>query len=251
VFYLVPLIFFCIAFVFSMLGMGGSQLYIPILYWMGFDFKTEAIPLGMLLNVVNTGTATITYTIEKMVPWQAALPFAVTMVAFPPLGAWINTQIPVKPLIAFFAVFTASAATLMLSGWKPKQGNISSKKRLFIGLSGGSILGFIAGLIGRGGGSFVVPMLYISGFEAKEAAATSAFVVTFSGISSFISHLAMAARPNWAIWIACVVSVFLGSEIGSHVMAKRLNPKRVRVIFGIVLWAVALFLLVNDVLLKK
>jgi len=36
--YLVPPIFFAIAFVFSMLGMGGSQLYIPILYWMGMDF---------------------------------------------------------------------------------------------------------------------------------------------------------------------------------------------------------------------
>jgi hypothetical protein len=37
--YLAPLIFFCIAFVFSMLGMGGSQLYIPILFWLGMDFK--------------------------------------------------------------------------------------------------------------------------------------------------------------------------------------------------------------------
>ena len=38
--YLAPPIFFAIAFVFSMLGMGGSQLYIPILMWMGMDFKT-------------------------------------------------------------------------------------------------------------------------------------------------------------------------------------------------------------------
>jgi len=60
-FYFAPPVFFAIAFVFSMLGMGGSQLYIPILYWMGMDFKTEAIPLGMLLNVVNSASAAITY----------------------------------------------------------------------------------------------------------------------------------------------------------------------------------------------
>ena len=59
--YLAPPIFFVIAFVFSMLGMGGSQLYIPILYWMGLDFKTEAVPLGMLLNVVNSSSAAFTY----------------------------------------------------------------------------------------------------------------------------------------------------------------------------------------------
>ena len=249
-FYLVPLIFFCIAFVFSMLGMGGAQLYIPILYWMGLDFKTEAIPLGMLLNVVNSATAATTYTIKKILDWQAALPFAVAMLILPPVGAWLNAQIPTKPLIAFFAAFTATAATLMLSGWKPKKGEMSSKGRILLGLSGGSILGFIAGLIGRGGGSFVVPLLYIAGLEAKAAAATSAFVVTCSGASSFIAHLAIAAKPNWFIWTSCVVAVFLGSEIGSHVMAEKLKPKGVRTIFGIALWGVALFLFVHDVVLK-
>jgi len=249
-FYLVPLIFFCIGFVFSMLGMGGAQLYIPILYWMGLDFKTEAIPLGMLLNVVNSATAATTYTIKKIVDWRAALPFAVTMLILPPVGALLNAQIPTKPLIAFFAVFTATAATLMLSGWKPQKGDMSSKGRILLGLSGGSILGLVAGLIGRGGGSFVVPLLYMAGLEAKAAAATSAFVVTCSGASSFIAHLAIAAKPNWFIWTGCVIAVFLGSEIGSHVMAEKLKPKGVRTIFGIALWGVALFLFVHDVLLK-
>ena len=111
-------------------------------------------------------------------------------------------------------------------------------------------MGLVAGLIGRGGGSFVVPLLYIAGLEAKAAAATSAFVVTCSGVSSFIAHLAMAAKPNWLVWTGCVIAVFLGSEIGSHVMAQKLKPKGVRTIFGSVLWAVALFLFVHDVLLK-
>ena len=59
--YYAPPIFFLIALVFSMLGMGGSQLYIPLLYWLGMDFKTEAIPLGMLLNLVNSGSAAVIY----------------------------------------------------------------------------------------------------------------------------------------------------------------------------------------------
>lgn len=248
--YTAPLIFFCIAFVFSMLGMGGSQLYIPILYWMGLDFKTEAIPLGMLLNVVNSGTAAVTYTRRKMVAWGLALPFAVAMILLPPVGAWLNFQLPTKPLIAFFAVFTATAATLMLSGWRPKRGEMSARGRVVLGLSAGSVLGLIAGLIGRGGGSFVVPLLYIAGLEAKAAAATSSFVVTCSGISSFAAHLATAARPNWLIWGGCAVAVFLGSQLGSRVMADRLKPKGVRTIFGIVLWGVAILLFVNDVLLK-
>ncbi|MFN2153111.1 MAG: TSUP family transporter, partial [Anaerolineales bacterium] len=75
IFYLTPPIFFVIAFVFSMLGMGGSQLYIPILYWMGLDFKTEAVPLGMLLNVVNSSSAAFTYWRKKLIVWNVAIPF--------------------------------------------------------------------------------------------------------------------------------------------------------------------------------
>ncbi|MDZ7843532.1 MAG: sulfite exporter TauE/SafE family protein [Anaerolineales bacterium] len=248
--YLAPPIFFLIAFVFSMLGLGGSSLYIPILYWMGMDFKTEAIPLGMLLNVVNSSSAAITYGRKKLINWSVTIPFALTMIIFAPLGVWFNVQLPVKPLMIFFALFTASAAILMLSGWKPKRGNLSTRGRLIMGLSGGSILGVLAGLIGRGGGSFVVPLLYIAGLEAKMAAATSAFVVTCSGVSSFISHLATAAQPDWVVWISTVIAVLLGSQLGSRLMSERLKSRAVKLVFGWVLLGVAALIVVQDVILK-
>jgi uncharacterized membrane protein YfcA len=247
--YLVPPLFLVIALVFSMLGMGGSQLYIPILFWMGMDFKTQAVPLGMLLNVVNSGTAAVIYARRKLVNWQVALPFGVAMIALAPVGTWLNIQLPVKPLLAFFALFTASAAFLMLSGWKPRQGAMSVRGRVILGLVAGGVLGMIAGLIGRGGGSFVVPLLYIVGLNAQVAAATSALVVTGSGLSSFISHIATAAQPDWLIWIACALAVFVGSQIGSRVMSARMKPRTIRIVFGVVLLGVAALILVQDVIL--
>jgi uncharacterized membrane protein YfcA len=249
VFYLVPPIFFAIAFVFSMLGMGGSQLYIPILYWIGLDFKTEAIPLGMLLNVVNSSSAALTYTHKKLIAWPVAIPFASAMIAFAPLGVWLNVQLPIKPLLVFFALFTAAAAVLMLSGWKPKRSALSPQGRIALGLTTGSGLGLVAGLIGRGGGSFVVPLLYIAGLEAKLAAATSSFVVTCSGISSFVSHLATAAQPQWGVWIASVVAVLLGSQLGSRLMAKRIKSRAIKQVFGVVLLGVAALIIIKDVIL--
>ncbi|MCD6286588.1 MAG: sulfite exporter TauE/SafE family protein [Anaerolineae bacterium] len=248
--YVAPPIFFVISLVFSMLGMGGSQLYIPILYWLGMDFKTEAIPLGMLLNVVNSSSAAITYGRKRLIAWPVAIPFAVAMIVLAPVGVWLNVQLPVKPLLVFFALFTAAAAALMLSGWKPKQGALSARGRVVLGLSAGSGLGLIAGLIGRGGGSFVVPLLYIAGLEAKLAAATSAFIVTCSGLSSFASHIATAAQPQWGVWIACLVAVLLGSQIGSRLMAGRLKSHAVKQIFGWVLLSVAALILVKDVILS-
>lgn len=245
--YLIPPLFFAIAFIFSMLGMGGSQLYVPILYWMGMDFKTEAIPLGMLLNVVNSSSAAITYGRKQLINWRVALPFGVAMVTLAPLGARLNVELPVEPLLALFAVFTACAALLMLSGWKPQRGELSPRGRIILGLSAGSILGLIAGLIGRGGGSFIVPLLYIAGLDPQAAAATSALVVTGSGLSSFVSHLATAAAPHWGIWSLSVISVLAGSQLGSRFMSTRLNPRRLKTVFGVVLLLVAALIL-KDVL---
>jgi len=248
--YIIPPVFFVIAFVFSMLGMGGSQLYIPVLFWMGMDFKTQAIPLGMLLNVVNSSSAAVTYGREKLIDWKVALPFGIAMVVFAPLGTWVNLSLPTKPVIVIFAIFTGIAAILMLSGWKPKTGDMSSGGKLKLGLIAGVLLGFFAGLIGRGGGSFVVPLLYIAGLAPKIAAASSAMIVTFSGTSSFISHIATAAQPDWPVWVMCVAAVFLGSQAGSRVMARKMQSKSIKYVFGLVLLGVCILLIVKDVILK-
>jgi len=231
-----------------MLGMGGSQLYIPILFWLGMDFKSQAIPLGMLLNVVNSSSAAFTYARRKLIEWRTALPFGIFMIIFAPLGTLVNTNLPTKPVILIFAIFTGTAAILMLSGWKPEKGKLSSKKRIIVGITAGSILGFFAGLIGRGGGSFVVPLLYIAGLAPKIAAATSSVVVTFSGTSSFVSHILFSAKPNWLIWLLCLISVFTGSQIGSRLMAYKLKSKSVKIVFGCVLLMVSAILIIKDVL---
>ena len=79
------------------------------------------------------------------------------------------------------------------------------------------------------------------------AAATSSFVVTCSGTSSFVSHLATAARPRWGVWIACVAAVLTGSQIGSRLMAERMKSRAVKRVFGWVLLGVAALIIIKDV----
>jgi len=130
---LLPGLFFAIAFVFSMLGMGGSQLYIPILFWAGLDFKTQAIPLGMLLNVVNTTSAAVTYARKHMIHWRLGLSFGLTMMAAAPVGTAVHHLLPSRLLILIFALFTATAGILMWIGWQPKRAS-SHRAHLVLGL---------------------------------------------------------------------------------------------------------------------
>ncbi len=246
---IVPPVFFFISLLFSMLGMGGAQLYVPILFWLGLDFKTEAIPLGLLLNLVNTLSAATTYVRKKLVEWELALPFGLAMVFTAPLGAWLNFNLPTEPVILCFALFTAAAAILMLSGWRPKRkATLSRGQQTALWIGAGGLLGTIVGLIGRGGGSFVVPLFVLAGLDPRTAAATSTVIVSASALSAFLSHLAFAARPDWLLWGETILAVLAGSQIGSRLMAERLRPRALKVVFGLVLLGVAALLIVKDIL---
>ena len=56
---------FVVSFVFAMLGLGGGMLYVPIFHWLGFGLKEVVIPLGLLLNGLNTLIALIPYGRKK------------------------------------------------------------------------------------------------------------------------------------------------------------------------------------------
>lgn len=59
---LYTIVFFIIAiasFVFAMLGLDGGMVYVPVLNWAGFDMVKVAIPLGLLLNGLNTALVLI------------------------------------------------------------------------------------------------------------------------------------------------------------------------------------------------
>lgn len=52
---------------FSMLGLGGGQLYVPVFYWLGMDLKTAAIPAALLINFLTQLSATSTSLHKKLV----------------------------------------------------------------------------------------------------------------------------------------------------------------------------------------
>jgi len=237
-----------VTFVFSMLGMGGGQLIIPALFWLGLDFKTEAIPIGLLCGAISATSASVTYVRHRVVNWRVGGPFMVAVLVGPPLGAFVSVHLPPGPVIVCFALFSAAAGLLMLTGWRPHGRELSRPAQWLIGAIGGLALGFVTGLLGRGGGSFVVPLLYLCGLEPRAAAATSAVIVTGSNWMGFLSHLAVA-HLSPGLLVACGAAGLIGSQAGSNLMATRLKSHHVKIVFGSVLLAVAAILIVKDVLL--
>ena len=114
--------------------------------------------------------------------------------------------------------------------------------RIRLMAAGGFVIGFIAGLLGVGGGFLFVPMMMAMGYKTKEAAATSAFVVIFSSFSGFAGHLA-EGHYEWPLMIAATVAVIVGSQFGAKVMNEKMKPKWIKQMFAVVLLGVATKLL--------
>jgi uncharacterized protein len=250
---LYSIIFLIIAvasFIFAMLGLGGGMVYVPVLNWAGFDMKEVAIPLGLLLNGLNTLLVLIPYTRKKLVDWKGGAVMAVTALIASPLGAMLSSHVPVQTLKILFAIMLVIAAVRMfwVSGKTEPEEMMSLKKRSIIGFFSGGFAGFIGGMLGLGGGFIVAPILMWMGYRTKEAAATTALVVTFSSFSGYFGHVAHG-QMNWPLTIVVVLAVLIGSQLGGRYMTDKAKSKQVKMAYAIVLLLIA-FKMVFDVLSK-
>jgi uncharacterized membrane protein YfcA len=241
---IVSILIFVVSFVFAMLGLGGGTVYVPILKWAGFSMKEVAIPLGLLLNGLNTLLALIPFTRKKLVDWKGGLAMAVAALIFSPLGAYTSQFVPEKPLMLLFtlAVIVAAARTLWSSNKKEPEEVMPLMKRSVIGAGVGAFAGFVGGLLGIGGGFIIAPILMWMGYKTKEAAATTAFVVTFSSFSGYLGHAA-EGQMNWPLTIVVVLAVIIASQLGAMFMSGKAKPKMVKQVYGIVLLLIAVKLI--------
>ncbi len=229
------------SFLFAMLGLGGGMVYVPVMKWLGLDFKSVAIPLGLLLNGLNTGLAMIPFHKAKLIDYKGALPFALSAIIFAPLGAYIVQFIPTRiVLILFIVAVLGAAAKVFISSKAPDVDNpIEFKKRLIYGGIAGAFIGFIGGMLGIGGGFLAAPILMSMGYTAKKAAATTAYVVTFSSASGFLGHVA-EGHFDPILTAVLVVAVLLGSQLGAKFTVEKANPKTIKRIYAAILFIIAI-----------
>ena len=235
-----------LAFIFSMLGLGGAMLYIPVFKWFGYDFKLVAIPTGLLLNGITEVSASIVYYRSKMIDIKGSIPLVISSFIGAPLGAYLTQFIPTRTLILLFALCMIFAGGRMLisSAQPDKDTMMALKLRIILMATGGFLIGGIAGLLGVGGGFLFMPMMLAMGYPTKKAAATSAFVVIFSSFSGFAGHVA-EGHFNWPLMIATSIAVIIGAQIGAHVMKEKMKAKWIKQMFAAVLLGVAVKLLIK------
>jgi uncharacterized membrane protein YfcA len=93
-------------------------------------------------------------------------------------------------------------------------------------------IGFLAGLLGAGGGFILMPLLvFVLGVPTTVAIGTDLFQIIITGAAgTFIYSLGNHVDPLMAIIMLTAAS--LGSQVGATA-TRFINPSRIRVLFGI------------------
>jgi len=239
-FALLLLIIFLASFILTMVGLGGGLIFSPLFVLLKFPVST-AVSASLFLNGIAAISAAITYFRKKMVDTRIGLPLLITSTLTAPLGAMVTTRINLRVFTAILALVILVAAIRMLFSKKieAEEMDISPAQRIIGSGCIGVIIGFMAGLLGIGGGVFIVPLLiHVLKVPTKIAAATSIFIVVFSSFSGFLTHISLA-DTNWKFIIIAAFFSFAGGQLGSRIMAERLKGRAVRRIFGVVLFLFA------------
>ena len=235
---------FVISLVLTMVGLGGGLIFSPLFVIIGFA-KADAASASLFLNLVAAASAAYAYSRKKMVDFALAVPLIIASSLAAPIGAYVNVRIDLEPFLVIMAVVLALAGVRMLMspGRAEEAAPIPASRKIVGGIVIGVCIGLVGGLLGIGGGVFVVPLLiYVLKTPTKIAAASSTFIVCFSSLTGFIGYASMG-RIDWGFILPAAVASFVGGQAGARIMSSRLKGKTIQVIFSMILFGLCAKLL--------
>ena len=236
------IITFLLSILFSMGGAGSGVALIPVLNFLGVDF-TVAKAVGLFAGASTTITSSIMNIKRKAVEYAFVLPIASMMLLFAPLGAYSSSFIDEEVVKFFFMLMLFYSATMMMFGKKKALFHAKSKVTLFVV---GAVVGFLAGLLGVGGGNILIPLLALLGFEPKKVAVAVSFVVPFSALGSFFTY-ASYVELDWVLLGIVAFAAIVGGYIGNYLMHFKLDQKQIKKLMALILYGLALKLLFHFV----
>ena len=240
---------FLIAFVFSMFGQGGGSVYSPLLIMLSYPILLST-STSLVLNLITSLSAGYIFYRNKMIDIKTSLIFApgISIGAF--AGGALSKSFDTTFLLWLFVSFLLIVGARMIyTYWEKEKKEEKPPESLSTGMYAliavfGFAVGFIAGLLGVGGGIFIVPfMVYVCKYPTKFAAGASHLIITFSALAGILGH-ATSHRFDIPLILATGIAVLIGGNLGARISMK-VKTKMIKAGLGLIMWAFAVQLLVK------
>lgn len=227
-------LFFMVAWMYASVGHGGASGYLALFTIFGVA-AAEMVPAALLLNILVAGVGTWHFYRAGHLRPRMLLPFVLSSIP----AAFLGGLLPVPQTL--FALLLGAA--LLLAAWRLLFFRMEARtlrqidgRRLWQrALPLGALLGFLAGMIGIGGGVFLSPLLLLLRWaDVRQTAAISAAFIVLNSLSGMAGQLLQrSVDPVPVLLLAAVVGA--GGWFGSRAGAFSLRPNTVRLVLAAVL----------------
>lgn len=201
-------------------GMSAAAVISPMLITFLELPAYEAVGIALASDVLASAVSAYTYGKNKNLDIRNGFVMMVTVLLFTLVGSWIASLVP-NTTMGSFSVFM----TLLLGikfivkpvmTTKESMNLVSGKKRMIQSIISGTIVGFICGFIGAGGGMMMLLILTsVLGYELKTAVGTSVFIMAFTAFTGAVSHFAIGGLPDMWCLIFCVLFTLLWARMAA------------------------------------
>lgn len=233
-----------VAFFYSNLGLGGGQLYVPIMdfFLPATFFMKEIIPLSLMFAFVTMITATYTHNKKGLVDFRLGVPLALAGLVGVAAGVLFTSTVEETLVKAGFASLLVIVATKMLYDiYRARAENKTtpeafSRLQWLAGIGVSILTGFLVGSFGIGGGVVSVPLIiYAFRVESRKAIGTSALMGAILTPAALLAYVLTTAGDGsdipYGLGLLLTPIVFAMAFIGSTWGLKKLRTPMVKTIF--------------------
>lgn len=186
-------------------GIGGGTFMVPLMVSLLRVSQVAAHGTSLAIVVLTALASLLGYTFSVQIDWTLVLVATVPSIGTAPLGARSATAMPEIGLRRSFAGFLMVAALLLLLLADPEElFALDGIYRYLAAVAIGLLAGFLSGLLGVGGGIFVVPTtVFFLSMEQRDAQAFALAMMIPTSVAGTIAHTRLGnVRWRWAIGIA-------------------------------------------------
>ena len=238
---ILSIFFFITAILYSSVGFGGGSTYLALMIIGGIPYYIFPI-IALFCNIIVVSGNSINYIRSGNLNIKLLIPYIIGSIPFSFIGGSISIEKELFEIIVFIVVITAGIFLLIESKSFSKDDLKLNKIPIILSIIIGSVLGFISGIVGIGGGIFLSPILFLlkAGYP-KQIATTASLFILINSLFGIIGQLTKDEVYNEIIdyWPLFVV-VLIGGQIGNMLNLKYFSNKILTLITSILVIFVAI-----------
>ena len=223
---ILSILFFVTALIYSSIGFGGGSTYLALLLIWGVPYTIFPV-IALVCNIIVVSGNSINFIRSKNINFNLLFPYLIGSIPFAFIGGSITIEKSLFEILLFCVLLVAGIFLLIESkSFNKEQIKINKIPRL-VSISIGSIIGFMSGIVGIGGGIFLSPFLFLmkAGYPRHITSSASLFIL-INSIFGIVGQLTKDQVLDQVItYWPLFLSVLIGGQIGSLLNIKFLSSK--------------------------